>query len=224
MPAMRTSTRLFMQSLTVMLVGGILISSVPLQSADNPKAVVVKPSAPSAMEKRDALIEKAREAPLAAEESFRLALAQFELGQFNEALTVTQLALGTTKKPDEKAALLAVSSQCYGAKGDYTNAAIAALRGQRLNPKSVELAGLRIAYYHALGDLANELAAKDHFRKLDPTGSSDSKQVFNPIAGFRLVMAIYEAVVVLYEIGKEEWPRVKPHAEKIAREMLLLWP
>ncbi len=222
--AMKTSASLFNQPLNLMLAVLLLIASPPLQSADNAKASAPNPPAPSAVDKRDELIKKAKEVPLTAEESFRLSLAQFELGQFNEALTVTQLALGTTKLPDEKAALLAVMAQCYGAKGDYKSAAAAALDGQRLNSRSLELAALRIAYFHEIGDTANELAAQDHYKRLLPDNSGDTKQVFDIVAGVRLVALIYEAVKVVYEIGKEEWPRVKPHVEKIAKELMVLWP
>lgn len=211
------------------------MSSVRCLSAESAKSTVK--DSPSASEVRNELVAKAKVAPLVPVDSFRLALAQIELGFFPEAMTVAQLALGATKIPEERAAFLGVMAQCHGCHGDYISAAACALEGQRLNPKSVELAALRIAYFHELGDTANELAARDHYKRLVPDRDPDSKQVFFPVAvinGTKLAVAIYETVVALYmiyQIAEEQWPRIKPQIEvvkaswkKVAKQSIKLWP
>ena len=113
-------------------------------------------------------MEVAQQKPLTAKQSFDLSLAFFANRQFGEAVTAARLGLGATESKQEKAALYVLISSGFGALGNYKAAAESASAGQRLNPKSRELAAMRIGYFHAVGNEAESLAAKDHLKESEP--------------------------------------------------------
>ena len=149
-------------------------------------------------------------------------MACFEVGEITEAATTARLGMGVTKSAEEKAAFLAVLSQCLSVQGRYQIAAETALEGSRLNPASKELAALRSAYFEKLGDKANSLAARDHLRRLDPT--VEGKPVSEWVDDLQTIILIYQTIKVIFETAKDAWVRLEPQIRETVEQMKKTWP
>lgn len=209
---MKTSALL--QLLTVLV---LLSREAPLASAAEPP-----PTTSAFVEARDRLLNQAQAKGLTAKEHFDLSVALLGTGQYGEALVVSRMGMGLTQEPKAKALFLMVAAQCNGAQGYYVSAAEAALEGQRLNPLSVELAALRLAYFTKIGNAAQAKSAEDTLKQLDPSGQPVLTGA-ELVALAKGVIEIAAAIRVIYEVTHDAWPRIQPEVERVALRMTELW-
>lgn len=149
----------------------------------------------TAVEMRNELCNQAITRPLNSGEYMQLCVAYFANGEFKEALTVARLGLGTTTNDHQKAQLYIVISQSYGGLGDYTNAAYAALTGQRCDANSFELAALRYAYFDKIKDSAQTNSAMDTMLQLNPQG----QPVFSVQAAIAVVTFVGKLFTIIFD-------------------------
>ena len=173
-------------------------------------------------ETRDRLLNQAQAKGLTAKEHFDLSVTLLGTGQYGEALVVSRLGMGLTQDPKAKALFLMLAAQCNGAQGHYVSAAEAALEGQRLNPLSVELAALRLAYFTKIGNAAQAKSAEDTLKQLDPSGQPVLTGA-ELVALAKGVIEIAAAIRVIYEVTHDDWPRIQPEVERVALRMTELW-
>lgn len=209
--------------LVLTLTCALALSTLPLVAAETPVLQTAAPqTAQHFAQTRDRLLTKAQSTALNGDDHFSLATSLLGLGQFGEALVVARLGLGLTQDPVEKGVFYMVIAQCHGARGDYDDAAAAALEGQRVDPLSKDLAALRFAYFTKHGDQAQTKAAEDTLKQLDPSG----RPVLNSEQFWGLVIGVTQAVLAckaLYETAGQAWERMKPHVEDVKKSLDTLW-
>lgn len=194
----------------------LAVATLTLSAADAPQ------TAAQFAETRNRLLARAQTTALTAKEHFDLAVGYFACGQFTEGETVARLGLGLSQNGVEKGALYTVIAQCNGALGEYPAAAKAALAGQRHDPLSKELAGLRLVYFGKIEDEAQRLAAEDTLRQLETSG-----EPVWVVQGCMVVVRVARVIITLatlYDIAKEQWPVIQPEVVKLANELKALFP
>lgn len=147
---------------------------------------------------------------------FTLALAYYAKADFRLALDSANRALPLSGDDKGKALCFELIAQCHGALKDYDLAADAALRGQRLNSQSKEMAALRLAYTKEAKDALGEIAAQESLMQLDPEFQKEPK--CDPVTGLVIIVGIvcatYFSSVVQIANAKD------PQVAKILAESL----
>ena len=187
----------------------------------------------AAVKQSSMLTKQAMARPLTAREHFDLSLSLFGTGRFAEAAMTAQLGMGQAKDDTERAAFFGVIAQSRGALGNYQEAAQAALEGHRLNPRSQELAAMRVTYFKKTGNGAQLAAAEDALSGL----VTDGDPVFGPAVAAGVAVGLKwlwdhrkEVMVVLQIVGppvvehaKERWPQQKEIIEAGIQTLKAMW-
>ena len=159
--------------------------AVPNPAGSDPASTYAKSSGATP----DQVIEHfmARE-PNTGSDHFTLATAYYAKFNFVRALDSANRALSTAPDETAKSVCSQLVAQCHGALGHYTLAQEAAISGSRYNPRSAELAALRIAYARLDGDAIAEAAASEHLMQIDPNYAKSPK--CDPVTAGVIIVAI----------------------------------
>lgn len=172
---------------------------------------ILKEEAVPSTQARDNLLERASTQVLSAEQTFALAVEFLAIGEFTKAEIVARLGLGLANPGKEKAALYAVIALSNGGLSDFKAAAQAALEGQRQDPVSKELAGLRVFYFSRTGDKAQRMAAEDTLMDLAGGGK--------PVLSMEDVKAGIGFAVTIYSLFKSAYDLTEPWLKEHKNEL-----
>ena len=188
----------------------------------NPEPAIQTETAKAFIETVTRLMEKKRTNELSAKESFELAVGLFATGKFPEALAVATKGKDLTGDPREKSLFHIIASECLGAQGKYREAAETAAEGQQINPRSIELASLRYAYFTKVGDPAQIRMAEDTLKQLEPSGQPvlSLGQIGGAIS---MAGTIISACTAIYQVLSEAWTTIQPQVERLATTLNTLW-
>ncbi len=139
---------------------------------------------------------------------------------FQMALDAANRAFPLAENIEAKAMCLELIAQCHGALGHYDMALRAALQGTRLSPRSKELASLRFAYAHKVGDVLAEDTAKEHLMQVDP--SFAKHPTCDPVTGCIIVISILCAtgLAVAVTAANAKDPEVAKRLAQISEQLL----
>ena len=125
---------------------------------------------------------------------FGLAIAYLANKNFYESLAVARLLPGIASSIKYKILAYEIISQDLGAVGQFEDAGKAALEAQQLDPESIELGALRLAFFQKAGDKLQTVAATDY---LQLHGNATTKVVL----GVDDIVVIAVSITVIALVG-----------------------